>query len=291
MDTAFGVVGNSQLIRSFKLSLLADGLKPHTISNYLREIDRLLRHADKVDPREITADDTRLFIGWLQTCRSPKTVHESQLALRRFYSFLIKEGEVEADPTRTGKLVRFRVTPQPTYSLGEVKSLLKACSVDTPNGVRDKALVTVLFDTGVRAGELISMSLPDWNDRSVWVDGKGGPRSVPLGAQSIEALDRYVRRWPIHDAPLWRGKKGILTGSGVLQMIRRLCLRSGVPDKGVHAFRRAAAAHMKRLGMNDSDILEVIGWRNVTMLRRYTAEVATELAQSAHERFSPGDSL
>lgn len=48
---------------------------------------------------------------------------------------------------------------------------------------------------------------------------------------------------------------------------------------------------MKRLGMNDSDILEVMGWRNVEMLRRYTAAVAEELAQKAHQRFSPGDAL
>ena len=61
--------------------------------------------------------------------------------------------------------------------------------------------------------------------------------------------------------------------------------------KGVHAFRRAATAQMKRLGMNDSDILEVMGWKDVTMLRRYTAAVASELAQLAHVRFSSGDAM
>ena len=91
--------------------------------------------------------------------------------------------------------------------------------------------------------------------------------------------------------PLWRGKKGPLTGSGVFQLIGRLCLRAVVEDKGVHAFRRAAAAQMKRLGMQDSDILEVMGWKNITMLRRYVAAVAGELAQVAHERYSPGDSI
>jgi len=59
----------------------------------------------------------------------------------------------------------------------------------------------------------------------------------------------------------------------------------------VHGFRRAAAAQMKRLGMNDSDILEVMGWKDVTMLRRYTSTVAGELAQLAHDRYSPGDAL
>lgn len=61
--------------------------------------------------------------------------------------------------------------------------------------------------------------------------------------------------------------------------------------KGVYVFRQAAAAQMKRLAMNDSDILEVMGWKDVTMLRRYTAAVASELAQAAHGRFSPADRL
>ena len=62
------------------------------------------------------------------------------------------------------------------------------------------------------------------------------------------------------------------------------------PYKGVHAFRRAAAAQMKRMGMNDSDIMEIMGWEEVTMLRRYVASVSLELAQSAHRQFSPVDS-
>lgn len=73
--------------------------------------------------------------------------------------------------------------------------------------------------------------------------------------------------------------------------MRRLCSRADVPEKSVHAFRRAAAAQMKRLGMQDSDILEVMGWKDITMLRRYTAAVADELAAAARAKFSPGDAL
>ncbi|MCH7734818.1 MAG: tyrosine-type recombinase/integrase [Chloroflexi bacterium] len=288
MDTA---VGHSPLIKSFQLSLIADGLKPHTISCYIRDVDRFLNYFGKSDPQSVTPDDTRQFVSWMQSERSAKTVHESQLAIRRFYKFLVREGEVKVDPTRSTKLVRYRVDPQPTYTPDEVGRLLSVCAMSTPNGVRDRAMVTVLFDTGVRAGELVSMGIPDWERRCVWVDGKTGPRLIPLGIQAIESLDRYVRRWTIKSDPIWRGKKGPLTGSGVLQLVRRLCARADVPDKGVHAFRRAAAAQMKRLGMQDSDILEVMGWKDITMLRRYTAEVADELAAAAHARFSPGDAL
>ena len=169
--------------------------------------------------------------------------------------------------------------------------MLASCDQSTANGVRDRAIVTVLFDTGVRVGELVSMALPDRINRTVTVEGKTGIRIVPLGDTSLVEIQRYQRRWRLTSGPLWRGKKGILNESGVFQMIRRLSGRAGVEFKGVHAFRRAAAAQMKRLVMNDSDILEVMGWKDVTMLRRYTAAVASELAQSAHTKFSPGDSL
>ena len=227
----------------------------------------------------------------MQEKYAPKTVRESQLGLRRFLRFLVTEGEIETDPTLDMKLISVRVEPQPTYSEAEVKRLLMVCSPKNLDGIRNRALVLTLFDTGVREGELVSMDLPDWDRRTVRVEGKTGVRVVPLGLATVQAMERYVRRWKISEAPLWRGKRGALTGSGVLQMVRRLCLHARVEHKGVHAFRRAAAAQMKRLGMNDSDILEVMGWRSIEMLRRYTAVVAEELAQEAHRKFSPGDAL
>lgn len=288
MDTA---VGSLELLRSFRLALTADGLKPPSVGNYLRDVERFAAHVGGRSFDAATPDDFRSFVTSLRQRRAAKTVHEAQLGIRRFFKFLVREGEIASDPTREIGLVRYRVDPQPTYSDEEVKGLLSVCRVSTLSGVRDRAMVMLLFDTGGRAGELISMGLPDWQQSCVVVDGKTGVRRVPLGSASLQAVDRYVRRRRIREGVLWRGKKGPLTVSGVHQLIGRLCRRAGVEDKGVHAFRRAAAAQMKRLGMNDSDILEVMGWKDITMLRRYTAAVASELAQAAHRRFSPADAL
>lgn len=180
--------------------------------------------------------------------------------------------------------------PRPTYTEEEVRRLIAACPEDRW-GVRDKAAVLVLYDTGLRVGELLAMDMPSWDQRLVAVQGKTGHRSVPIGATTAAALERYLRRWRIAGPPLWRGKYGPLTGAGVKQMIERLCQAAGVEYKAVHAFRRGAAAQMKRLGMNDSDIMQVCGWKSVEMLRRYTSLVGDELAQVAHARFSPADRL
>ena len=284
-------LGYDRLFDSFELSLKADGLRPHTISCYIRDVRRFWGYAQPEDPRAVTADQIREFVTSLRDQLAPKTVHTIQIGLRRFFKFLIAEGELESDPSQTVRLTRFKVTPQPTYTLEEVKALLDSCRLTDQEGVRNHAVISVLFDTGVRQGELVSMGLPDWDNSTVWVDGKGGHRLVPIGVNALRSLDRYARRWNVTSGSLWRGKYGPLTRWGVLALVERQCSKAGVDHKGVHAFRRAAAAQMKRLGMNDSDILEVMGWRDITMLRRYTAVVARELAQSAHQRFSPGDSL
>ena len=288
MQTA---VGFPVLIRASPLALTVEGLRPHTVYNYTRDAERLATYFQSRTPKSISASDIRAYVVTLQERFAPKTVHEAQLAFRRFFRYLFREGEIRRDPTSDMKLMRYRVNPQPTYTEAEVRRLLAVCEQRTREGVRDRALVTVLFDTGAREGEIVSMGLPDWELRTVRVDGKTGKRQVYLGVAALQSVERYTRRWGIMEGPLWIGKKGQLTGSGILQIIRRLGLRSGVEHKAVHGFRRAAAAQMKRLGMNDSDILEVMGWKDVTMLRRYTSAVAGELAQLAHDRYSPGDAL
>ena len=291
MKYAVRALGCDRLFESFELSLKADGLRPHTISCYLRDVRRFWEFAQPEDPKSVTSDQIRKFVTSLQSQLSPKTVHEVQMGLRRFFRFLIAEGELTTDPSKPVRLTKFRVTPQPTYTLDEVKKLLSSCRVSTKEGVRNHAVISVLFDTGVRESELVSMGLPDWDTSTVWVDGKTGQRLIPLGTNALRSVDRYARKWNVTGDDLWMGKYGPLTRWGVLQLVQRQCAKAGVEHKGVHAFRRAAAAQMKRLGMNDSDILEVMGWKDVTMLRRYTAAVATELAQAAHVRYSPADAL
>ena len=156
-----------------------------------------------------------------------------QLALRKFFRFLVEDGEIAVSPCDGIKLTRYRVDPQPLYRVEEIKALLASCDRKTLSGVRDYAIITVLFDTGVRVGELISMGLPDWKNHLVRIDGKTGVRYVPLGLSSLQALERYTRKWGVTNDSLWMGKYGSLTASGVLQMVRRRCRDfSVVPYKG-----------------------------------------------------------
>ena len=152
--------GFSSLVRAFRLYLQVEGLRPQTVSHYCRDVERLARRFPERNPSSLAANDIREYVRELTETLAPKTVREAQLALRRFFRFLTAEGEINANPVGDMKLMNFRVTPQPTYSEAEVKKLLLVCDASSSEGVRDAALITVLFDTGVREGELVSMGVP-----------------------------------------------------------------------------------------------------------------------------------
>jgi site-specific recombinase XerD len=201
-------VGFAALLRAFRLALTAEGLSPRTVGTYSRDVRRFSSWVENRSPRSISTAHIRDYFAQFQNGRSPKTVREAQLALRRFFRFLVGEGEIRRDPPRDMKLACFRAQPQPTYTEAEVKRLLLACDLHTLEGLRNRAPLVVLFDTGVREGELVSMGLPDWERRRVRVSGKTGVRDVPLGMAALQALERYARRWDISEPPLWRGKRG-----------------------------------------------------------------------------------
>ena len=275
-----------ELTEDFGRTLQLEGLRPSTIYHYVRDARRFCLYLRGRELSGTTPGLLREYLIVFQNGRKAKTLREAQIALRRFFRWLVAEGQLASDPTTGIRLAAFRTEPQPTYTDKEIRQLLAACT-----NIRDRALILTLYDTGVREGELISMGEIHWERRKVQVTGKTGTRSVPLGATTLQALRQYIRSWGTNNGTLWRGERGPLTESGVLQLVRRLCRRAGVEHKGVHAFRRAAACQMKRLGAQDSDIMEICGWKSVVMLRRYTAAYAEELAQRAHDLYSPADNL
>ena len=95
------------LIRAFHLTHTVEGLRPHTIHNYTKDVERFAHYFREPKPKSITTSDLRTYIATLQKSYAPKTVYEAQLALRRLFRFLLREGEITRDPTSTMKLVRY----------------------------------------------------------------------------------------------------------------------------------------------------------------------------------------
>ena len=103
--------GSPVLIRAFRLAFVVEGLRPPIGYNYTRNAERLATYFQDRVPKSISASDIRTYVATLQERFAPKTVHEAQLAFRRFFRYLFREGEIRRDSTSDMKLMRYRVRP------------------------------------------------------------------------------------------------------------------------------------------------------------------------------------
>lgn len=294
-------------IDSFARYLRARNLSPKTIETYCEASRQLADFLEaKGMPSDIGAirrEHVQTWITDLLDRFKPATARNRFLGVQQLFRFLVEEDELRASPLAKVQPPKVPEEPPPILKDEELKALLATCRGTDFESRRDTAIMRVFLDTGARLSEVADLGHGENAENPVdlvqgvaMVLGKGRrPRLLHLGAQTVRAIDRYLRVRSHHPKAhlprLWVGHSGRLSDSGIAQMIRRRGEQAGIKGLHPHAFRHLFAHDWLSAGGGESDLLRLAGWKSRSMLERYGASAATERAIAAHARLARGDRL
>jgi integrase/recombinase XerD len=284
------------------------GLSAHTVGAYRRDLARyasFLAGWGIAVPGDVTDEAVAAFAVALSSSARgdgapyrPSTIARALSAVRSFHRFLVREGAVDRDPTAglAGPRVA-RALPRP-LSVDEVLRLLEAPSGDGPIALRDRAILELLYGSGLRISELVGLEVDDLDldDGAVRVLGKGGrEREVPIGRFGRDALAAWVRGGRpalatsrSRAALFLNARGGRLTRSGCAKILGKHVGAAGI-DKRVspHTLRHSFATHLLEGGADVRVVQELLGHASVATTQIYTlvtAEHLREVYYASHPR-------
>ena len=289
----------SELVDSWELALRAERKSAETLRSYLAGVRLYFEWCAREGlPDEIAKRAVQAWIAeMLDQGAEAATGQARLLAVRRFAAWLAEEDEIPADPLLgiKGPKIDTKVT-QP-LSDDDIRAMLAACGKDFM-GLRDAALLRLMTEAGVRAGEVVAMEVADLNLRegvAVVRRGKGGKgRVVPVRPQTAAAIDKYLRARRSHrlaDSPrLWLGEGGKgLSYPGLWKALKRRADAAKVEGFHPHALRHTAAHRWLAAGGSEGGLMAIAGWERPEMLLRYSKARAADRAFEEAKKLGLGD--
>jgi integrase/recombinase XerD len=281
----------ARAVELFLAAKSAEGASPKTIEWYRMVLGRAARDLGGDRALDaLTAPELRDWLLTLRTTLAPVSVAGYVRGLKAFGNWCAAEELVEAKALRG--LRRPRVPHKLVEPLSDeaLRRLLDGASI------RDRAILLLFFDTGLRLSELAGLRTADLRpDGSVKVMGKGArERIVPVGTTARQALARYLRQGDGSraDGVIFRSRRGGALGwRGIQQAFRRLKLRAGIPGRcSPHTLRHTFARAYLVNGGDAFSLQRILGHASLDMVKRYVALADTDLA-ARHRAASPADRL
>jgi integrase/recombinase XerD len=281
------------------------GRAPNTLSSYRRDLRAYCAWlAERSQPlREVQGSDIAAYVNHLRSeDRAPASVARATVAVRSLHHFLADEGLSVTDAATAVETPRVPAGLPKALTEDEVAELIDGVTGDDPISRRDRAVLEVLYGTGIRISELVGLSLSDidLDGALLRAFGKGSKeRIVPLGRQAIRALGRWLdegrpalepERWARRgdaEAVFLNARGGRLTRAGAWLIVKKHGDRAGLGDRlSPHVLRHSCATHLLDRGADIRAVQELLGHVSISTTQVYT-KVSTERLQQVYEAAHP----
>lgn len=254
-------------------------LSPNTVAAYCSDVVKFLE-AVPVKPSEVKSSDVERHMGALSSDVSKRTQARTLSALHSFFDWLILEGERKDNPCDNVDAPKLgRYLPE-VLSVEEVEQILESVNLNTWNGIRDRAVLEVLYGCGLRVSEAVMLKISDiYSEKGfLSVVGKGNKqRIVPVGEIAIEAIGRYLEVRPLPfdqkcEDILFLNKSGKpLSRVSMFKMVKRQVAAAGISKEiSPHTFRHSFATHLIENGADLRVVQEMLGHENILTTEIYT---------------------
>jgi len=293
----------NQLLDQFINQLRVErGLSTNTIVAYSHDLISFFDFLKQkgLSPVHISQEDLSSFIAENNTRLSPRSMARCLVSIRMFYRFLVSEGNIESNPARLLGIPKMYQHLPDVLSRDEVDSLLKQPNINTALGKRDKAILEILYATGLRVTELIGLKMHNINLEvgSIRTIGKGSKeRIIPMGSKAIDSLKDYLSnsrpsflKKDLAKAGSYiflNSRGGHITRQGLWKIIRKYAPMAGITKSVTpHTVRHSFATHLLEGGADLRSVQIMLGHADISTTQIYT-HVARERLKEIHEKYHP----
>lgn len=287
------------LVKKYEVYLQSIGKRKNTVSAYITDVSMYL---DFLDEKKLcVSEDGYPLMAYIQNLndksKSPSSIQRTIISLRNFYNFLVAEGNLKHVPETSIKRERVQKKKPVVLSIDEINKIMNSTNISTEKGVRDKALLELMYATGMKVSELISLDIEDVNLELSYVkckDNKGYERLIPIGREAKDSIKKYVAaredsiKFNFNDKLFLNMSGDPITRQGVWRIVKEYSVLANInKDINLNTFRHSFAVHLLQNGANAKVVQELLGNQVMTYIDMYYEIINNEKINSIYKKAHP----